>query len=193
MPFYLEHVLGYEPLIAGQLLAILPLMLGITAPLAGWLSDRVGTHSIAVIGLLVLLVGYALLSQLDAQTSTLGFILALLPIGLGMGVFQSPNNSAIMGAVPAERLGVASGLLAVSRTLGQTTGIAILGALWASRTLFHAPGRIEQGPTTAPIDAQVAGLQDTFLVVMVLISLTLLLNVWLWRRKQRPALQQASM
>jgi EmrB/QacA subfamily drug resistance transporter len=192
MPFYLEYVLGYQPLIAGQLLAILPLMLGITAPVAGWLSDRVGTRLISVIGLLVLLVGYAMLSQLDAQTSTAGFILALLPIGVGMGVFQSPNNSAIMGAVPPERLGVASGLLAVSRTLGQTTGIAILGALWASRTLFHAPDSIEQGPTAAPIGAQVDGLHDTFLVVVALISLTLLLNIWLLRHKQRPAVQQAS-
>ena len=53
------------------------------------------------------------------------------PIGIGVGMFQSPNNSAIMGSAPPERLGIASGMLAVTRTLGQTTGIAILGALWA--------------------------------------------------------------
>ena len=95
-----------------------------------------------------------------------------------MGVFQSPNNSAIMGSAPRERLGVASGLLAITRTLGQTTGIATLGALWAARVAHHTGGTVQGDATTAPAAAQVAGQQDTFLVVLALIVLALALAVW---------------
>jgi hypothetical protein len=83
-----------------------------------------------------------------------------------------------MGAVPRERLGIASGLLSVTRSLGQTTGIAVLGALWASRVLFHTGGVLPGGATSAPPVAQVSGLTDTFTVVMGLLALALMLSVW---------------
>jgi len=137
MPFYLENTLGYDPRAVGFLLAIIPISMGVTAPIAGSLSDRVGTRPITVAGLLVLVVGYYAVSTLSLQTTALGFTVRFLPIGVGMGIFQSPNNSAIMGSAPRARLGVASGLLAITRTLGQTTGIAVLGALWASRVVFR--------------------------------------------------------
>jgi MFS family permease len=171
----------------GQLLAILPLTLGITAPLSGWLSDKFGTTLMTVIGLTVLLIGYSRFGLLGTDTSKWGFVLILLPIGIGMGAFQSPNNSAIMGSVPPHQLGVASGLLAITRTLGQTTGIATLNALWASRVFVYAPGVSPDEMTNAPAAAQVAALHDTFFVVMFLIGLALLLSVAGWlRRRWRP-------
>jgi EmrB/QacA subfamily drug resistance transporter len=178
MPFFLENVLGYGPRTVGLLLAVVPIGLGLTAPVSGTLSDRFGTRPITVIGLLVLLVGYFSISTLNESTSALGYLVRFLPIGIGMGIFQSPNNSAIMGSAPRESLGVASGLLAITRTLGQTTGIAILGALWASRVAFHAGGTSQGGATDAPASAQVAGLHDTFLVVILLISIGLALAIW---------------
>jgi hypothetical protein len=131
-----------------------------------------------VVGLLVILVGYFLLRTLNVQTDALGYVLRFLPIGIGMGIFQSPNNSAIMGAAPRARLGVASGLLAFTRTLGQTTGIAVLGALWAGRVIYYAGEALQGGATTAPLAIQVAALQDTFMVVMMLIGLALILGIW---------------
>jgi fucose permease len=143
-----------------------------------------------VIGLAVLLIGYSRFGLLDIDTSKLGFVLILLPIGIGMGVFQSPNNSAIMGSVPPHQLGVASGLLAITRTLGQTTGIATLNALWASRVFAYAPDVSPDQMTNAPASAQVAALHDTFLVVVLLIGLALLLSVAGWlRRRWRPLRQ----
>jgi len=178
LPFYLEDVLHYNTQQVGLLLAVVPVGLGIFAPLSGALSDRFGARPITVLGLLTLLVGYVALIGLSTETTTWGYILRLIPIGIGMGIFQSPNNSAIMGSVPRERLGVASGLLSITRTLGQTIGIALLGALWASRVIVHAGGFLAAGPTTAPGSAQVAGLQDTFVLVMILILLGLALSVW---------------
>lgn len=178
LPFYLEDVLQYNTQQVGFLLAVVPVGLGIFAPISGALSDRFGTRPITVLGLTTLLVGYAALIGLSTETTTWGYILRLIPIGIGMGIFQSPNNSAIMGTVPRERLGVASGLLSITRTLGQTVGIAILGALWASRVMFHAGGFLVGGATTAPGSAQVAGLHDTFVVVTILMLLGLALSVW---------------
>jgi EmrB/QacA subfamily drug resistance transporter len=178
LPFYLEDVLNYNTQQVGFLLAVIPVGLGIFAPISGALSDRFGTRPITVLGLITLLMGYVGLTGLSTETTTWGYILRLIPIGIGMGIFQSPNNSAIMGNVPRERLGVASGLLSITRTLGQTVGIAILGALWAIRVMFHTDGFLAGGATTALGAAQVAGLHDTFVVVTILILLGLALSVW---------------
>jgi EmrB/QacA subfamily drug resistance transporter len=178
LPFYLEDVLNYNTQQVGFLLAVIPIGLGIFAPISGSLSDRFGTRPITVLGLLVMVVGYFGLTSLSTETTTWGYILRLIPIGIGLGMFQSPNNSAIMGTVPRERLGVASGLLSITRTLGQTAGVAIMGALWASRVMAHAGGFLAGGATTAPGSAQVAGLHDTFVVVTILILAGLALSVW---------------
>jgi hypothetical protein len=110
-----------------------------------------------------------------------------------MGMFQSPNNSAIMGAAPREKLGVASGLLALVRTLGQTTGLPLIGMLFTAQVM--AAGQLDQGSdvAAAPPAALVAGVSGTFRVLAGVILLsTLLAGVALWidaRRKveERPA------
>jgi EmrB/QacA subfamily drug resistance transporter len=192
MPFYLEDVLGYDPSSVGFLLSVVPIAVGITAPLSGALSDRVGTRPITAIGLLVLLGGFYAISTLSLKTTGLGYVLRFLPVGIGLGVFQSPNNSAVMGAVPRKRLGVASGLLSVTRTLGQTTGIAVLGALWASRVAYYAGGMPPAGATAAPAAAQVAGLTNTFTITIVLIALALLLATWGLVQERRRSLSRAT-
>jgi EmrB/QacA subfamily drug resistance transporter len=178
MPFYLENVLGFNTQQVGLLLAVVPVAMGFVAPIAGSVSDRFGTRPITVVGLFTLGIGYYALSTLSVNTSTAGYLLRFLPIGIGMGVFQSPNNSAIMGTAPRERLGVVSGMLALTRTLGQTTGIAVLGAIWASRTFFHAGKKFLAGATAAPASAQTLALTDTFLGIVVIIFLALCLSIW---------------
>lgn len=185
MPFYLENVLGYSTRSVGLLLAIVPVAMGLIAPVAGSLSDRFGTRPITVVGLGVLVVGYYSVSTLSTDTTALGYVLRFLPIGLGMGIFQSPNNSAIMGSVPRTRLGVASGLLSMTRTLGQTVGIAALGALWASRVFAYTGQVLAGGVTAASPGNQAAGLQDTFLVVDLFVIVALGLSVWGLVRERR--------
>jgi EmrB/QacA subfamily drug resistance transporter len=178
MPFYLENVLGFDPRSVGLLMATVPALLGFIAPLSGFLSDRVGSRPITLLGLLVLLLGYTAVSTLNDKTSVTGIILRFLPIGIGMGIFQSPNNSSIMGSVTPTRLGVGSGMLALTRTLGQTTGIALLGAIWASRLGYYGqPGPAGgAGPNSGA--AQVMSLRDTFIAVVALIFITLLVVLW---------------
>lgn len=178
LPFYLEEVMGYNTRQVGYLLAVIPVMLGVTAPVAGGLSDRFGPRPVIVVGLFLCLVGYVATSTLQIETTTSGYIIRLLPIGIGMGTFQSPNNSAIMGSVTKERLGIASGLLALTRTLGQTVGIAVLGALWAARVIATHGAPLAGGATTAPALDQVAGLQYTFQIAAGLMLVALVLSIW---------------
>jgi hypothetical protein len=126
----------------------------------------------------ILLLGYYAISTLSTETTVFSYLLRLLLVGLGMGIFQSPNNSAIMGSAPRTQLGVASSLLSLTRTLGQTVGIAVFGALWASRVFAHTGGVLPGGATAAAPAAQEAALQETFLMVALLVGLGLLLGAW---------------
>jgi EmrB/QacA subfamily drug resistance transporter len=191
LPFYLQNMLGYTPRMVGFMLTAIPIAFGSIAPIAGTLSDRFGARPVTVTGLVLLLLGSVAISTLSATTSTVGYLLRVLPFGLGMGIFQSPNNSVIMGLVPRERLGMASSLLSVVRTLGRSSGIAILGAFWTSRVLVYAGSGYTGDATAAPIPAQVAGLQESFLVVAAFALLALGLTGWEWLRQRQLATQPA--
>jgi EmrB/QacA subfamily drug resistance transporter len=194
MPFYLQGILGYDTQQVGLLMATVPIAMGIMAPLSGTLSDRIGTRPMTVAGLMLLVAGFLAISTLSMTTTALGYILRFVPVGLGMGVFQSPNNSAIMGAAPRDRLGVVSGMLALTRTVGQTTGIALLGAMWANRTFLMAGQTYPGGATAASAAAQVGGLQDVLLGLALWLTAGLGLATWALmesRRQAREALPAA--
>jgi EmrB/QacA subfamily drug resistance transporter len=180
IPFYLETVLGYNVQQVGLLLAVVPIALGIVSPISGVLSDRVGSRPISALGLAVTLLGYLALSTLSTETTAVGFMWRYALVGVGIGLFQSPNNSAMMGTAPRERLGVASSLLAMTRNLGQTVGIAVLGALWAALVFGAAGGPVAGGATAAPAAAQAAGLAGVSRIVAGLIGVALLVALWAW-------------
>ncbi len=169
-PFFLQLVKGLTTQKMGLLMMIVPVAMGLVAPVAGSLSDRFGPRGLSVIGLLVIVGGCLGVTTLHPDVTITGYVLRLAPIGLGMGIFQSPNNSAIMGAVPRERLGVASGLLALSRTLGQTTGFALMGAIFTTQVLASANLPDTARVTAAPPQALVDGLTGTFSVASCIVA-----------------------
>ncbi len=188
LPFYLELVLGYTPKHTGLLLMVVPVSMGLVAPWAGGLSDRYGSRGISLAGLLILLTGCLALSTLGRDTGILGYMVRVVPIGLGMGLFQSPNNSAIMGGVSRQRLGVASGLLALSRTLGNTSGLPLMGAVFTARVWASAPGIIQDRFSQAPAEALVAGVRGAFRLGLFLAVLAVALAaaaLWMERRRKR--------
>jgi len=139
IPFFLELVKGYPPEHVGLLMMVVPAFMGLVSMKAGSLSDRFGPRGISLLGLLILAGGFLTTSSLRADISPMGFLLRLAPIGMGFGMFQAPNSSAIMGAAPLQHLGTASGLLALSRTLGQTTGLPLFGAIFTAMVLTEGP------------------------------------------------------
>jgi EmrB/QacA subfamily drug resistance transporter len=180
LPFYLENVRGLTPSQTGLALVVHPIALGIVAPFAGAVSDRWGPRNITLLGLAMLVGGIIGLTTLGPETSVMGYILRILPVGFGFGLFQSPNNTSILSSAPREHWGVASGLLSISRVFGQVAGISIFGAVWAASTLSQVPQGVNapQDPALAPPLAQMAGLHTTLMVVTVVIIGALLIQ---WR------------
>src|SRR3989442_976883 len=103
------------------------------APLAGWLSDRLGARAPMVAGLALEGVGLAALGRADAATPLAAVVLALGAAGFGLGVFQVPNMASVMAAFPAGHAGAAGGLTFLARTLGIVTGVAVLAAVFGGR------------------------------------------------------------
>lgn len=132
LPFYLEELRGFSVIEAGLLLTPLPLAIAVIAPFSGALADRIGTRWLAAGGMLIACFGLVLISQLNAQSSVWDIIWRLVVTGVGQAIFQSPNNSALMGAAPRERQGVASGFLATGRVMGQSISVALAGAIFTS-------------------------------------------------------------
>jgi len=180
LPFFLELVKQYPTEQAGLLLAVPPVIIVLTAPVAGILSDRFGPRSISLIGLVLIAIGCLLISKFDTDLTLVNYITGVAFYGLGVGMFQSPNNSAIMAASPQERLGIASGLLSLSRILGQTAGVPLVGALFSLVTISsaHLPPQIDV--TNAPPEALVFGIQTTFSIIAGLLMTAVILATGLW-------------
>ncbi|HSJ27417.1 MAG TPA: MFS transporter [Acidimicrobiia bacterium] len=178
MPFYLEGVLGYDIRTVGLLLGAMPLTIGIVAPMAGALSDRIGIRKLTVSGLVIVTIAFLGFQALTDSTRWWQYVLITVPLGLGMGTFQSPNNSAIMGSMPREYAGLGAGVLTITRLLGQVTGISAVGSLWASRVASIAGPQYAGDASSAPGAAQVAALRDVFLWGVALMGVALVIGVY---------------
>jgi EmrB/QacA subfamily drug resistance transporter len=128
VPFYFERGLGFGAAQAGLELMMMPLALGLAAPFAGRLADRVGARPLTVGGMS--LVAIALLALGALRPATPGFLALLALIGIGLGCFTPPNNAAIMGSVPGQQSGVASGVLNMTRGMGTALGLALTGLVF---------------------------------------------------------------
>jgi EmrB/QacA subfamily drug resistance transporter len=140
MPFFLIQGRGDSPARAGLILTALPLVMAVAAPFSGLLSDRIGTRIPATVGMAIFTLGLLLLAGLHRHSSVGEIACFLAVAGLGTGVFISPNNSALMGAAPRERQGIASGVRATARNLGNMVGIAMTGAIFNSVTAHGGAG-----------------------------------------------------
>jgi EmrB/QacA subfamily drug resistance transporter len=132
MPFYLIQGRGLTTGQAGLLLTAEPLIMAISAPLSGTLSDRIGSRLLSTVGMTIMAVGLFLLSRLTPTSPTVFVLVALAVCGLGTGIFISPNTNALMGSAPKNRQGIASGVLATARNSGMVLGIGMAGTVFAT-------------------------------------------------------------
>jgi len=180
MPFYLELVKGYSPAQVGLLMMVVPALMGLVSVYVGKLSDRFGPRWIIFLGLVILVPGFWAVSTLKVETTVLEYILRMALVGIGFGIFQTPNNIAIMGAAPREHLGVASGLLALSRSLGQSTGLPFFGAVFSALALAKGGLSGTIGITTASPEALVRGINGAFRLAALLVLIPVILAAWSW-------------
>lgn len=125
LPFYFEGVLHRDQVNTGFLMSPWSIIVALAAPLAGRFSDRYPPAILGGIGLAILAAGMASLALLPANPSVLDISIRMAICGAGFGFFQSPNMKALMSSAPPERSGGASGTIAISRLLGQTSGAAL--------------------------------------------------------------------
>jgi DHA2 family multidrug resistance protein-like MFS transporter len=130
LPFYVQDVLGHSAVTTGLLMTPWPLMLMIAAPISGRLSDRYSAGTLGGIGLGIYAAGLLLTALLPHDPSNANIAWRLAICGIGFGLFQSPNNRAMISAAPRHRSGGASGMLSVARLLGQTLGATLSAVIF---------------------------------------------------------------
>jgi EmrB/QacA subfamily drug resistance transporter len=149
MPFYWQAIRGYSAQEAGLMVLPMPIAIGIFAPTSGRISDRYGVRGVACTGLVVLIVGLLLMSQVTAHMAVWDVLWRYGTVGVGLGLFFAPNSNGIMSAAPAERRGIASGIFGMFRYTGQSIAIASAGTLFA---LFATTGAFELDHLPSPAD-----------------------------------------
>lgn len=159
-PFYFEAVMGFSPATVGLVFLLLPGVMVVMAPVAGWVYDRTRFPYLAAVGMSLVTAGYAVAGYAASAQLLVPMLGAFLVIGLGAGLFQAPNNTAQMSSVPRRWLGLASAITATGRNLGMVLGVSI-GSVMLSALLLA-------GGNTGPVlEADPALLASSFGTIVV--------------------------
>jgi len=142
IPFYFQDVLGFSTGKSGLYMMAFPIAIAVISPLSGALSDKIGAVLLTSSGLVINGIALILLANTTVHTPVVLILLYLSLMGLSMGLFQSPNNSCILGNVPKNKLGAANGITMLVKNLGIVIGIAFSVALF---TIFFGKGADNYG------------------------------------------------
>ena len=179
---YVQNVLGYSPTKAGAIFLPMTILIILVAPIAGKLSDRVGSRWLMGAGMSILGVSLLLYQRIGLHTGFWSLLPQLLLGGIGMALTMSPMTSAAMGSVPIDKAGVGSGVLNSFRQVGGSLGIALMGAILLS---YQHPTRLKQVAAQQFVD----GLHAALLVSAVIAFAAAAVAIVLVRTK--PAVERA--
>lgn len=141
LPFFLQEIQHYNAMIAGLLILPYSVTLSVIAPISGRLSGRYGSRYLTLLGPLVYCIALLMFTLFDKNAAMWQIVLASGIMGIGNGLFQSPSNNAIMTSVEQSELGIASGILALSRNMGNILGVAVTITLFETfRNMFLHSG-----------------------------------------------------
>lgn len=165
-PFYLARTLALDTALVGIVMTAGPLTSALAGVPAGRMVDRFGAGRMTIGGLIGIGTGSCLLSVIPATLGVSGYVAPIIVVTAGYALFQAANNTAVMADIAADRRGVVSGMLNLSRNLGLFTGASVMGAVFAfaSRTIDVA---------AAPPEAVADGMRTTFALATALIALAL--------------------
>ena len=161
LPFYLQRTLGYTEVRVGLVMTSWPAVIMVVAPVAGYLVERIHAGVMGAVGLCVMSCGLFLLAFLPSGVSMSGICLRMVLCGLGFGIFQSPNNSTMIGSAPQQRSGSASGMLATARLTGQTVGASLVALLFFLSPVHGTQSALVLAGLVAILGATISGLRLT--------------------------------
>jgi EmrB/QacA subfamily drug resistance transporter len=147
LPFYLQNIMGYSPGHMGWILISNSVVIILLAPLAGWLSDRLGSRLLCTVGSAIIVFAQFMMATLWLDSPAWRIMLPLALSGLGWAIFNSPNQSAILGAVPTDKVGGASGMVATTARSGGAMGVALSATLF---TYFLSAGGLTPSQIESP-------------------------------------------
>lgn len=171
-PFYLDMVQKMSSLSAGLYMTVIPIGMTIFTPISGTLADKFGTRLLTISGMASASAGSVFLALMGGGLSKPFLILGLFLVGVGLGLFTPPNNSSVMGSAPSRRLGVAGGILNMSRTLGMGLGVT-LGGLTLQVFLMLNGAKSEQ---LASLVQMVPSFRESYLVIAAFGLLAVILS-----------------
>ena len=145
IPFYLQQTKGVSTSVSGGIALIFTLTMVLLAPTFGSLSDRLGVRKIVLSGILCQSVFVFCYAMLNEKTPLVLVAVVLFLFGLGSAMFYSPNASAVMGSVPKENVGMASGMSSAVRSIATSIGQNVFSILIAWRTAAHATETLSEG------------------------------------------------
>jgi EmrB/QacA subfamily drug resistance transporter len=145
IPFYLIQGRGLTSAQSGLMMTFQPVLMAITAPISGALSDKIGSRKPGILGMAVLAGGLFILSRLGPTSPLWQVGLGLAVAGLGTGTFITPNTSALMGAAPRDRQGIASGVMGAARNFGMVLGIGLAGAIFTTHLAQNTTDALYRG------------------------------------------------
>ncbi len=166
MTLYFQLVKGYDPRTTGLALIPLEVALILVGPASGWLSDKYGQRSFSTLGLAITAIGFLLMSGLNQTTPDSQILIWLAIIGLGVGMFRSPNASSVMGSVPVDKRGISAGVRVTIINTSIVASIPIAMALMTAAIPYEKLITIIGGNQLSPQDLSgfLAGMQHAFLV-----------------------------
>jgi EmrB/QacA subfamily drug resistance transporter len=129
---YIQNILGWSPTKAGASFLPMTILIILVAPVAGKLSDRVGSRWLMGVGMTLVSISLLLYQRVGLHSTFWTLLPAMLLGGVGMAMTMSPMTAAAMSSVPVDKAGVGSGVLNSFRQLGGSLGIALMGAILAS-------------------------------------------------------------
>jgi Na+/melibiose symporter-like transporter len=168
VPFFLVQGLGFSGTAAGSFMALLAVPSLVLSPLSGKLSDRMGSRFLSTTGVVVVCAGLVWLMRLGPDSTLLSISIGIVLVGSGVGIFHPPNNSAMVGAVPKEMLGVASAIGTTARHIGSSISLAVAGTIYSVHTAQHLSRLQHAGydPLIAKRMASIAGFSDTLFATL---------------------------
>ena len=182
LPYFVGEIIGASSFVLGIFLLLNAVSVSLFSPVGGYLSDRIGSGFITVLGLVIVLLALISYTALTADSSLQQIAFRMVFVGMGIGLFQSSNLSLIMGKMIPSDLGSGGAVSSMSRGLGSVTAVTLLG--WAFTSIYEwkspAVDILQAGSSPDSIAAFMYAFQVSYIAGSVIVSIGLVSSLAAW-------------